>query len=243
MKETAEVTAPILKIIFERSLHTGDVPYDWRIANVTPIYKKGERCDPQNYCPISLTSICCKILEHIISSHLMKHLENNNLLYEYQHGFRHNRSCETQLVSFINDLAKSYDNGKQTDVILMDIAKAFDTVPHNRLRHKLQWYGIIGNTYQWISSFLSDRHQKVVIDNVSSDSVPVVSGVPQGTVLGPILFIIYMNDVIENIKHSKIRLFADDIILYKEITTLRDAQQLQEDLESLQLWEGTYMAT
>ena len=188
LKETAEVTAPILKLIFERSLNTGDVPYDWRIANVTPIYKKGERCDPQNYRPISLTSICCKILEHIISSHLMKHLENNNLLYEYQHGFRHNRSCETQLVLFINDLAKSYDNGKQTDVILMDIAKAFDNVPHNRLRHKLQWYGIIGNTYQWISSFLSDRHQKVVIDNVSSDSVPVVSGVPQGTVLGPILF-------------------------------------------------------
>ena len=241
LKETAEVTAPILKLIFERSLNTGDVPYDWRIANVTPIYKKGERCDPQNYRPISLTSICCKILEHIISSHLMKHLENNNLLYEYQHDLRHNRSCETQLVSFINDLAKSYDNGKQTDVILMDIAKAFDTVPHNRLRHKLQWYGIIGNTYQWISSFLSDRHQKVVIDNVSSDSVPVVSGVPQGTVLGPILFIIYMNDVIENIKHSKIWLFADDIILYKEITTFRDAQQLQEDLESLQLWEGTWL--
>ena len=138
LKETAEVTASILKLIFERSLNTGDVPYDWRIANMTPIYKKGERCDPQNYRPISLTSICCKILEHIISSHLMKHLENNNLLDEYQHGFQHNRSCETQLVSFINDLAKSYDNGKQTDVIPMDISKALDTVPHNRLRHKLQ---------------------------------------------------------------------------------------------------------
>ena len=172
MKETAEVTAPILKLIFERLLNTGDVPYDWRIANVTPIYKTGEHCDLQNYRPIPLTS---KIVEHI-SSHLMKHLENNNLLYEYQHGFRHNRSCKTQLVLFINDLAKSYDNGKQTDVILMDIAKAFDTVPHNRLKHKLQGYGIVGNTYQWISSFLSDRHQKVVID-VSSYSVPVVSGV------------------------------------------------------------------
>ena len=92
------------------------------------------------------------------------------------------------MVSFINDLAKSYDNGTQTDVIFMDIAKAFDTVPHNRLRHKLQWYGIVGNAYQWISSFLSDRHQKVVIDNILSDLVPVrvVSGVPQGTVLGPV---------------------------------------------------------
>ena len=89
----------------------------------------------------------------------MKHLESNNLLHESQHGFRHNRSCETQLVSFVNDLAKSYDSGKQTDVILMDIAKAFDTVPHNRLRHKLQWYGIVGNIYEWISSFLRDRYQ------------------------------------------------------------------------------------
>ena len=108
-------------------------------------------------------SICCKILEHIISSHMIKHLENNNLLYKCQHGFRHNRFCETQLVSFINDLAKTYDNGKQTNVIFMDITEAFDTVPHDRLRHKLQCYGIIGNTYQWISSFLSDRHQKYLL--------------------------------------------------------------------------------
>ena len=133
LKETAEVTAPILKLIFEKSLATGGVPYDWRIANVTPVYNKAERCVPQNYQPISLTSTCSKVLEHIISSHLKKHLENN-LLYEFQHGFQHNRSCETQLVSFINDLAKSYDNGKQTDVIFMDITKAFDTVPHKRLR-------------------------------------------------------------------------------------------------------------
>ena len=123
----------------------------------------------------------------------------------------------------------------------MDITKAFDTVPHKRLIFKLQWYGIVANIYQWISLFVSDRHQKVVIDNVSSDSVSVVSGVPQGTVLGPILFIIYINDVVENIKHSKIRLFADDIVLYKEISAVRDAQQLQEDLESLQLWEGTWL--
>jgi len=148
LKETAEVTVPILKLIFEKSLATGGVPYDWRIANATPVYTKGECCAPQNYRPISLTSTFSKVLEHIISSHLMKHLENNNLLYEFQHGFQRNRSCETQLVSFINDLGKSYDNSKQTDVIFMDIAKAFDTVLHQRLRLKLQWYGIVGNTYQ-----------------------------------------------------------------------------------------------
>jgi len=241
LKETAAVTAPVLRIIFEKSLETGNIPYDWRVANVAPIYKKGERSAPQNYRPISLTSTVSKVLEHIISSHLMKHLENNNILHESQHGFRHNRSCETQLISFINDLCKSYDSGKQTDVILMDIAKAFDTVPHNRLRHKLQWYGVTGNSYRWISSFLRDRYQRVTIDNVSSDLVAVTSGVPQGTVLGPILFIIYMNDVVDNIKYSKIRLFADDIILYKEIETERDVQQLQEDLNSLQQWEATWL--
>ena len=117
------------------------------------------------------------------------------------------------MVSFINDLCKSYDRGKQTDIILMDIPKAFDKVPHNRLRHALQWYGVTGNTYQWISSFLRNRYQRVTIDNVLSDLVAVTSGVPQGTVLGLIL-IIYMNDVVDNIKYSKIRLFADDIILY-----------------------------
>ena len=140
-------------------------------------------------------------------------------------------------MSFVNDLAKNYDSGKQTDVILMDIAKAFDTVPHSRLRHKLQWYSIVGNIYQWISSFLRDCYQRVTIDNVLSDLVAVTSGVPQRTILGPILFIIYMNDVVDNIKHSKIRLFADNIILYTEIMSVSDVQQLQEDLQSLQLWE------
>ena len=231
----------MLKVILDKSLDTGNVPYDWRVGNVALIYKRGEQSVPQNYCPISLTSTVCKVLEHIISSQVMKHLESNNIINDFQHGFRHNRSCETQLILFIDDLAKNYDMGKQTDVILMDIAKAFDKVPHNRLRHKLEWYGVAGNAYRWISSFLSERYQRVTIDNVSSDFVAVTSGVPQGTVLGPILFIIYMNDVAENIKHSTIRLFADDIILYKEIMSEIDVQKLQEDLKSLEVWENTWL--
>ena len=143
---------------------------------MTPIFKKGERNLPQNYRPISLTSVVSKVLEHLISSQLMKHLENNYILYELQHGFRHNRSCETRLISFMNDVTKSYDHdGQQTDVILMDVAKAFDTVPHNRLRQKLKWYGIIGNTYQWISAFLTNCYQRVVIDNAFSKYTAVTS--------------------------------------------------------------------
>ena len=142
-----------------------------------------------------------------------------------------------QLISFMNDVTKSYDHGQQTDVILMDVAKAFDTVPHNRLQQKLKWYSIIGNTYQWISAFLTNRYQRVVIDNAFSEYTAVTSGVTQGTVLGPTLFLIYMNNVADNKKYSKIRLFADDIILYKEVTTTNDAQLLQDDLKSLQCWE------
>ena len=122
----------------------------------------------------------------------------------------------------------------------MDIVKAFDTVPHHRLSQKLKLYGVTGNTHQWISSFLSNHYQRVVIDNISSDLSVLTSGVQQGTVLGPILFLIYMNDVVDNVKYSKIRLFTDDIILYREISSSHDVQLLQNDLKSLQDWEDTW---
>ena len=141
----------------------------------------------------------------------------------------------------INDLTKSYNAGQQNDVICMDIAKAFDTVPHNRLKLKLQWYGITGITFQWISSFLAMRHQRVVIDNTFSSLTAVTSGVPQGMVLGPTLFLIYINDIIDDIHYSKIRLFADDIILYKQVSSVNDANCLQIDLQSLQHWEEKWL--
>ena len=145
----------------------------------------------------------------------MDYLERNHIPYNLriQYGFCCKRSCESQLISLINDLAKCYDTGKQSDLICMDISKAFDTVPHNRLKLK-QWYGIIGTTFQRISSFLSMHCQRVVVDNVFSSLITVTSGVPQGTVLGPTLF---LNDITDIIKYSKIRLFADDIILYKQV--------------------------
>ena len=123
----------------------------------------------------------------------------------------------------------------------MDIAKAFDTVPHNRLKLKLQWDGITGTTFQWISSFLCMHCQRVVIDNTSFNLTAVTSGIPQGTVLGPTLFLIYINDIIDNIRHSKIRFFANDIILYKQISSVNDADRLQSDLESLQHWEEKWL--
>ena len=140
---------------------------------------------------MSLTCITSKIFERIIACNIMKHLESNNILYNLQHGFRQGRSCEAQLISLVDDLTLNYDKSLQTDLIITDFAKAFDVVPHRRLLYKINWYGIRGSTCQWIKSFLTNRTQRVVLENSESSSICVSSGVPQGTVLGPILFLIH----------------------------------------------------
>ena len=137
----------------------------------------------------------------------------------------------------VSNLDRALNRGhKQTDVIIMDFAKAFDKVPHRRLLYKLHSYGIRGSTHQWIASWLSERFQKVVLDGQASDPVPLLSGVPQRSVLGPVLFLIFINDLPDNIR-SSVRLFADDCVLYRNIKTLTDCQILQDDLNSLGQWE------
>ena len=240
LKETSYVIAPILTHIFQVSLSTGNIPNDWKEASIAPVFKRGSRNDPSNYRPISLTSVISKIMEHVIASNIMSHLEKNHIITPVQHGFRCNHSCDTQLVGLLYDLTNSYDHSTQSDLILLDLAKAFDTVPHRRLLYKLSWYGIRGQTLQWIESFLTNRYQKVVVENTCSNKVPVISGVPQGTVLGPILFLMFINDLPDIIVHSNVRLFADDCILYKQISCIDDAQKLQTDLASLYLWAETW---
>ena len=182
LKELKEHVAPILTLIFNKSLQTGETPKDWKHANIAPAFKKGEKYKPVNYRPISLTCICCKLMEHIITSNIMSHLENNSILYDLQHGFRKSRSCETQLIDFIHELNHINNRNKQTDLIILDFVKAFDKVPHKRLLYKLHFYGIRQHTLHWIDAFLSDRTQTVVLDGTSSTSLPVTSSVPQGTV-------------------------------------------------------------
>ena len=144
LKELVEEISPILTIIFQSSLDTGILPSDWKNANVTPVFKKGEHYDPANYRPVSLTSVCCKVLEHILTSNIMTHLELHGILCHQQHGFRRKRSCETQLLEFADELVNNMAKGKQTDILVMDFANAFDKVNHSLLVHKLHHYGIQG---------------------------------------------------------------------------------------------------
>jgi len=235
LKLMAHEFAPSLSVIYQASLEQGVLPQDWRNALIVPIFKKGCRLQLSNYRPISLTCIVCKILEHIISTNMYQHLEDNHIICRQQHGFHKRRSCETQLISTIHDFATTLNNSGQTHAILLDLSKAFDTVPHKKLCHKLSSYGIRGQLLNWISAFLTGRCQRVVLNGEISQPCLVTSGVPQGSVLGPLLFLCYINDIPKVVK-SNIKLYADDALLYRNINSEEDIRILQEDLNALVLW-------
>ena len=190
LKFCAKEIAPILTVIFIQSLTSRHIPNDWLKANITPVFKKGDRSNTNNYRPISLISVCCKILEHIMYHHIAEHLNTNNILIDEQFGFRAGHSCEAQLISVVEDVQLAMDNTSQVDMIFIDFRKAFDTVPHCRLLNKLSHYGIQGTTYDWIKIWLTQRTQRVVVNGHDSNFVQVQSGVPQGTVLGPLMFLL-----------------------------------------------------
>ena len=239
LKNLAKTLAPPLTMIFRASLSQSAIPSQWKIANIVPIFKKGNRSNPGNYRPVSLTCICSKLLEHIIYSHIFSHLTKHNILTEEQHGFRQCRSCETQIIATVHDLAENLNCGNQTDVILLDFTKAFDKVPHGRLCHKLYHLGINGSLLSWIKCFLTDRQQQVIINGEISFLTSVTSGVPQGTVLAPLLFLYYINDITKDVS-SSIKLHADDVLIYNIIKTEEDCEKLQNDLNILNEWAMTW---
>ena len=229
-----ELALPLTKL-FKQSLKLGVIPQDWRDANVAPIHKKGSKDKAENYRPVSLTSVIGKILEGIVKEHIVMHLDKYSLLNTTQHGFTSGRSCLSNLLVFLEHVTKELDEGNAVDLVYLDFAKAFDKVPYCRLFKKLEAHGVGGFILNWVKSWLSNRRQHVCIEGESSNWMDVTSGVPQGSVLGPVLFLIYINDLESNLV-GKVSKFADDTKLCKGIKTDDDVECLRKDLDNLSLW-------
>ena len=243
LKKCCHELAKPLCIIFRKIFETGQIPKIWKLAHIVPIYKnKGDRSDCSNYRPISLTSTISKVMERVVRSQLYQYLVRNNILSKEQHGFRTGFSTTTQLLEYMDDITRSMDTHTKTqiDAVYLDYAKAFDTVSHPKLIHKLKSIGISGRLLSFIENFLSERKQCVKLENQLSTEISVISGVPQGTVLGPILFTIYINDIVKTLKSTKIKMYADDCKLYREVKNSQDHKEFLEDLESVASWANMW---
>ena len=240
LKELADHLAYPITILFNNSLSEGSLPPIWKSANVSCLFKSGDKKSASNYRPISITPVTCRLLERLIRNAVMSHCIDNNIFSDSQYSFRNQQVCTLQLLKVLDDWTKAIDNGLPVDTLYLDLQKAFDSVPHQRLILKLERLGITGNLLRWIKNFLSERKQRVVLNGISSDWTDVISGVPQGSVLGPILFILYVNDLPDKVK-SYCKTFADDTKLYKEIDNLKDYEDLQDDIYELCRWTTKWL--
>ncbi|CAM4601877.1 unnamed protein product [Caretta caretta] len=238
LKELAHEIASPLGRIFNESVNSGVVPYDWRITNIVPIFKKGKKSDPGNYRPFSLTSVVCKVLEKFLKEKVVKDIEVNGKWDKIQHGFTKGRSCQTNLISFSEKVTDFLDKGNTVDLIYLDFSKAFDTVPHGELLVKLEKMGINMKIERWIRNWLTGRLQRVLLKGELSGWREVTSGVPQGSVLGPILFNLFIIDL--GTKSGSVLIkFADDIKLGGIANIEKDRDIIQEDLDDLVNWSNS----
>ena len=228
--------APLLLIVFTHSLSSGVVPPSFKLAAITPVFKSGDRTTPSNYRPISLTSVFSKVLERIIRKQVSSFIDKKGCLNSTQHGFRSGRSCLSALLNVFDDLMHMLEDGGLVDMVYLDFSKAFDKVDHGILLHKLKALGITGHLGIWFFNFLTRRSHFVRLPGAISGDSPVLSGVPQGTVLGPLLFLIMLADINKDISESNLISFADDTRIYSKINDVTDCDTLQQDLNHVYDW-------
>ena len=236
LKRTISALAIPLCIMWQESLRTGRIPEKLKVGKITPIFKGGDKPDPKNYRPVALTSHLVKIFEKIVVKRLGQFLEGAELLNENQHGFRSGRSCLSQLLLHHQDILENLTEGLDVDVVYLDFSKAFDKVDHAILCRKLRQLGVGGVLLRWIREFLTNRVQFVAVDGAFSQNSAVISGVPQGSVLGPVLFLIHIGDINQHVQYSTVRSFADDTRIIMPIKTETDCMNLQTDLNVLYDW-------
>ena len=236
LKTLAETFGPILTKIYNISLQHKQLPPTWKNATITAIFKrKGSKSEAMNYRPVSLTSVPCKVMESLVVDNIITHLIINQLKNPNQHGFTVGKSTVTNLISALNIWSESLSHGIPIDIVYLDFEKAFDKVPHARLLQQLNNYGITGTLHAWITDFLKNRFQAVRVSSSLSSSSPVLSGVPQGSVLGPVLFLIYVANISEHINNFT-SLFADDTKLFSFVLEENSATSLQQDIDTLTHW-------
>ena len=219
MKLVSPSLCPILTVIINQSLTTGIFPDKLKIAQVIPLYKKGNAHIFDNYRPISLLPSISKIIEKIVFNQLYDYFVKKELIYSSQYGFRQLHSTELASLELVDRITKNLDNRQISISIFLDLSKAFDTLNHSILLDKLRYYGITGTANNWFHSYLINRQQFVLYENTKSNMMPISTGVPQGSILGPLLFLIYMNDINEATEKFSAILYADDTSLVEPICT------------------------
>ena len=237
-----ELSVPFCSL-FNQSLRTGNFPACWKVSHVCPIHKSGDRSVPSNYRPVSLLCTPEKSFERAVFKHFYNHLHNNNILTSLQSGFIPGDSTVNQLTYLYNTFCQALDSGKEVRVVFCDVSKAFDRIWHEGLLLKFEAAGITGNLLTWLRSYLTDRRQRVVLPGVQSNWNNIRAGVPQGSILGSLLFLLFINDIVVDIG-SNIRLFADDTSLYMVVDNPDTAAELLNlDINKIMTWAKKWLVT